>query len=64
MAKRYNHLKIEEDIMKEFKKVKKMYELQDGKDYTQTEILSLLIEHRKKTLFTLPSLELIGKKEL
>lgn len=57
MGKDYKHLKFEENVVKDFQNAKRLYELQDNKRYSHSEILAMLIAHRKKSQFLIPGVE-------
>lgn len=57
MPKHYKNARIEEQVLEELKKIKRLYEMQNNKDYSTSEIISFLIEERKKKQFVLPDLK-------
>jgi len=59
MTKKYKNLRVEEDIVDDLKKIKRLYELQDNRDYTLSQIIHLLAEDRKKKQFVLPDIDTV-----
>jgi hypothetical protein len=54
MTKVYKIVRVEQKVFDELKKFKHLYELQNGRDYSYSDTIILLIEDRVKKKFVLP----------
>lgn len=51
---KYKNIKVFIETFKKFKRIKNLYELQDGQEYTISQILDKLVNEREERQFKLP----------
>lgn len=51
---KYKNMKLLTETFKKFKRIKNLYELQDGQEYTISQVLDRLVNEREERQFKLP----------